>query len=162
VTDRAIGVIGTGTKGYKEALFLRSYTRDVTLISPEGSHELSPKQERHLAECDVRTVSGPVAKLELQEETISTDLGGMKLCFASVYPALGSDVRSELVKGLGARRSGDGCVIVDAHQRSTVPGLYAAGDVVVGLDQIGHAMGQAGVAATAIRNDLCELATLLR
>ncbi|OHV76831.1 NAD(P)/FAD-dependent oxidoreductase [Rhizobium sp. LCM 4573] len=162
VTDRAIGVIGTGTKGYKEALFLRSYTRDVTLISPNGSHELSPKQKRHLAGCDVRTVSGPVTKLELQEETISTDLGGMKLCFASVYPALGSDVRSELVKGLGARRSGDGCVIVDAHQRSSVPGLYAAGDVVVGLDQIGHAMGQAGVAATAIRNDLCELATLLR
>ena len=34
-------------------------------------------------------------------------------------------------------------------------GLYAAGDVVIGLDQISHAMGQGGVAATAIRNDLC-------
>jgi len=35
-----------------------------------------------------------------------------------------------------------------------VPGLYAAGDVVIGLDQISHSMGQGGVAATTIRNDL--------
>jgi thioredoxin reductase (NADPH) len=38
--------------------------------------------------------------------------------------------------------------------RTSVPGLYAAGDVVIGLDQISHAMGQGGVAATTIRNDL--------
>jgi thioredoxin reductase (NADPH) len=36
-----------------------------------------------------------------------------------------------------------------------VAGLYAAGDVVHGLDQISHAMGEGGVAATTIRNDLC-------
>jgi hypothetical protein len=39
------------------------------------------------------------------------------------------------------------------HQRTSVPGLYAAGDVVIGLDQISHAMGEGGVAATTIRND---------
>lgn len=33
-------------------------------------------------------------------------------------------------------------------------GLYAAGDVVKGLDQISSAMGQAAIAATTIRNDL--------
>ena len=44
---------------------------------------------------------------------------------------------------------------VDSHQRTSVPGLYAAGDVVIGLDQISHAMGEGGVAATTIRNDLC-------
>ena len=45
--------------------------------------------------------------------------------------------------------------MVDSHQRTSVPGLYAAGDVVIGLDQISHAMGEGGVAATTIRNDLC-------
>jgi thioredoxin reductase (NADPH) len=38
--------------------------------------------------------------------------------------------------------------------RTNVPGLFAAGDVVIGLDQISHSMGQGGVAATTIRNDL--------
>jgi thioredoxin reductase (NADPH) len=162
VTDHPVGVIGTGMKGYKEALFLRSYTRDVTLIAPNGRHELSPKKMQHLEACGVRTLQGPVVALELHEATISIDLGGVQISFNSLYPALGSDIRSELAVGLGANLSGDGCVIVDAHQRSSVPGLYAAGDVVIGLDQISHAMGQAGLAATAIRNDLCEQTTLLR
>jgi thioredoxin reductase (NADPH) len=43
-----------------------------------------------------------------------------------------------------------------------VPGVYAAGDVVIGLDQISHAMGEGGVAATTIRNDLAKEAPLLR
>jgi thioredoxin reductase (NADPH) len=43
------------------------------------------------------------------------------------------------------------------YQRTDVPGLYAAGDVVFGLDQISHAMGEGGVAATSIRNDLNAL-----
>ena len=38
----------------------------------------------------------------------------------------------------------------------------AAGDVVIGLDQISHAMGAAGVAATTIRNDLAEQRPLVR
>jgi thioredoxin reductase (NADPH) len=63
---------------------------------------------------------------------------------------------------LGAKLTAAGCVFVDRHQRTTVPGLYAAGDVVLGLDQISSAMGQASVAATTIRNDLCMQQLLLR
>jgi len=63
---------------------------------------------------------------------------------------------------LGAEGTEDGCLVVDAHQRTTVAGLYAAGDVAKGLDQISHAMGQAGVAATTIRNDLASASLLLR
>jgi thioredoxin reductase (NADPH) len=55
---------------------------------------------------------------------------------------------------IGADLSKESCIRVDIHQRTNVPGLYSAGDVVIGLDQISHAMGQAGVAATTIRNDL--------
>ena len=47
---------------------------------------------------------------------------------------------------------------MDEHNRTTVPGLYAAGDVVRGLNQIVVAMGHAAVAATDIHNH-CELPT---
>jgi thioredoxin reductase (NADPH) len=46
--------------------------------------------------------------------------------------------------------------------RTTVEGLYAAGDVVHGLDQISHAMGEGGQAATTIRNDLAAQSPLFR
>ena len=83
--------------------------------------------------------------------------------FDSVYPALGSDVHNELAGQIGVALSGEtGCILVDAHQRTNVPGAYAAGDVVIGLDQISHAMGEGGVAATTIRNDLAKERPLLR
>ena len=82
--------------------------------------------------------------------------------FDSVYPALGSDTHTQLAEQLGARLNETGCIGVDARQRTSVEGLYAAGDVVVGLDQISHAMGEGGVAATTIRNDLAKQSPLLR
>jgi thioredoxin reductase (NADPH) len=62
----------------------------------------------------------------------------------------------------GADLSSTDCIVVDSHMRTSVPGLYAAGDVVIGLDQISHSMGQGGVAATTIRNDLAEKDPMLR
>jgi thioredoxin reductase (NADPH) len=63
---------------------------------------------------------------------------------------------------LGAGLNEEGCIGVDSHQRTNVEGLLAAGDVVIGLDQISHAMGQGGVAATTIRNDIAKVRRLLR
>jgi thioredoxin reductase (NADPH) len=48
-------------------------------------------------------------------------------------------------------------LVVDDHQRTTVSGLWAAGDVVRGLAQISVAMGQAAIAATDINNSLERL-----
>ena len=45
---------------------------------------------------------------------------------------------------------------MDAHQATSVAGLYAAGDVVRGLNQIAVAGAEAAVAATAIHNALRE------
>jgi thioredoxin reductase (NADPH) len=59
-----------------------------------------------------------------------------------------------LAVALGADHDADGALIVDAHQQTTVPHLYAAGDLVQGLAQISVAMGQAAIAATAIHNGL--------
>ncbi len=59
---------------------------------------------------------------------------------------------------VGARLSDDTCIGVDFRQRTSVDGLYAAGDVVRGLSQIVVGMGHAAVAATEIHNR-CELPT---
>ena len=72
------------------------------------------------------------------------------------------DTHVQLAEMLGAELSNLRCIHVDSHQRTSVPGLYAAGDVVHGLDQISHAMGEGGVASTTIRNDLAKREPLRR
>ena len=45
-------------------------------------------------------------------------------------------------------------MVVDAHNATSLPGLYAAGDVVKGLNQISVATAEAALAATDIHNML--------
>lgn len=162
VTDRRVGVIGTGGHGQSEALFLRTFTRDITLIAPDGTHGLTRDERQGLADAGVTVVDGPCGPLRAVDETLVAPTPQGDLTFDAVYPALGSVIRSEVAVALGARANEEGCLEVDRHQRTTVPGLYAAGDVTKGLDQISHAMGEAAVAATTIRNDLADKAPLLR
>ena len=74
--------------------------------------------------------------------------------FDLVYSALGTSPNAGLAGALGATVGDDGRLMVDAHQRTSMPGLYAAGDVVRGLNQIAVAGAEAAIAATAIHNAL--------
>lgn len=162
VTDKKLGVVGTQERGRAESIFLRSYTSDLTLIAPDGPHELSADDRRMLSDAGVALVDGPIEGIHLGAEQITLTAGGEQLSFDSIYPALGSDTNTQLAEMLGAAQAGDNCVKVDSHQRTSVEGVYAAGDVVLGLDQISHAMGEGGVASTTIRNDLAKQRPLRR
>jgi thioredoxin reductase (NADPH) len=162
VTDKQIGVIGTGERGTKEALFLRSYSARITLIAPDAADQLSADSRRQLADAGIVTIDGPAVDFACDGDAISLSTAIGRRSFDTIYPALGSTSSSELAIALGAARSDEGCLVVDDHQQTTVPGLFAAGDVVLGLDQISHAMGEGGVAATAIRNHLAERQRLFR
>ncbi|MBS7670007.1 NAD(P)/FAD-dependent oxidoreductase [Croceicoccus gelatinilyticus] len=162
VTDKRVAVIGTGDHGTAEAMFLRGFTADITLVSPHGDHDLDDTCRNKLADAGIAHVPGPCGGFSIEGEQLAFDTAKGRMAFDSVYPAMGSDVRSELAAMAGAETSDDGCIAVDDHLQTNVPGIFAAGDVVIGLDQISHAMGQAGVAATRIRNLLAEERPLRR
>jgi thioredoxin reductase (NADPH) len=155
VTDKRVGVIGSDSHGVAEAVFIRSYTADVTLIAPDAALKLTPEDQRKLKDAAIECVDGPAQAVAITGDCIVVDTAEGHYTFDTVYPALGSDTHTQLGEMVGAKLAEDGCFLCDSHQRTSVAGLYAAGDVVHGLDQIGHAMGEGGVAATTIRNDLC-------
>ncbi|HEY0412741.1 MAG TPA: NAD(P)/FAD-dependent oxidoreductase, partial [Allosphingosinicella sp.] len=161
VTDKCIGVIGDDSHGVAEAVFLRGFTSDVTLVAPDSAHALSEDDQARLREFGIEAVDGPCQAVAAHRDCIVVDTAEGHYTFDSVYPALGSDAHTELALQVGAALR-DGVLVVDSHQRTSVPGLYAAGDVVLGLDQISHAMGEGGVAATTIRNDLARKRPILR
>jgi thioredoxin reductase (NADPH) len=156
VRDKTVAVIGTGAHGAREARFLRSYSRCVSLLAPEGPHKLPPDELAELRRLEVELIDGPACDYAMEHGHLALKAKGETLRFEAVYPALGATIHSELAIALGAAARDGGCLIVDDHARTSVSGLYAAGDVVLGLDQISGAMGQAALAATTIRNDLAQ------
>lgn len=156
VIDQKIGVIGFGAGAKKEAEFIRTYSDDITLLTLGEPMALSDKDIEQLTAGGIKIVTDPVDEVVQKDGRICafTMHGGKRLAFDTLYSSLGAHVRGELAERLGAKTDDSGCMQVDAHQLTSVPGLYAAGDVVSTLNQISVAYGQAAIAATAIHNRL--------
>ena len=146
-----VAVLGCDRHGAEEAEFLRAYGAKVTLLA-ERSLDLAPTEFARLTQQGVDVAPSPVEQLRLGDCVEVRLANGLELQFDTLYPALGSSPRTGLATSLGAKLAATGCVLTDAHQQTSVAGLYAVGDVVEGLDQISVATGQAAVAATAIHN----------
>ena len=157
VIDRSIGVYGPVRQTHGHAIFLRTYSPHITILAPPADPPLEASDRARLDAVGVRILEG-VTELYMTPERRAAGLtaDGKEHQFDVIYPSLGCDARSELAVRLGARVSDNGEVIVDAHQRTSVPGLYAAGDVVDALNQMSVATGQAAIAATDIHNQLRE------
>ena len=117
VTDRRVGVIGTGDHGMREALFLRGYTRDVTLIAPGAAHELDDACRARLDDAGIEHLDGPCTAIRIAGDELSVMTAAGERRFASVYPALGSHIRSELAVAAGVRRRLPGGRRPSTHQR---------------------------------------------
>lgn len=156
VIGHKVGVIGRGSGGLHEALFLRTYTDDVTLLSFGEDLLLSPEEQLRAQAAGIIVIREPVTSVTVESDRITSmaTRQGSSHSFESLYSALGSTARSDLLHALGTILDENGCVATDEHQRSSTDGLFAAGDVVRSLDQISVAMGEAAIAATAIHNRL--------
>lgn len=150
-TDERIVVIGSSIDmphAQREAAFLAHFSERVHLaglVPPRESAALSP----------VPVLSSPLRRLRRRGEAIELVLADGSLHEADVlYAALGAVPRAALATRLGARRDAKGNLCVDAHCATSIDGLYAAGDVVSGLDQLVVAESHGAIAATAIHNRL--------
>lgn len=157
VLDKKIAVISSSANPVGHAVFMRTFSADVTLFERDDAVPLDAGQRIGLQQAGVRYVQAPVKGVGMTARmtpVVHTD-DGAEHHFDVLYPMLGEAARSELATPLGARTEPEcGELLVDAYQRTSVRGLYAVGDVVKGLNQISVAMGQGAVAATNIHASL--------
>jgi len=151
---KRVGVIGRGACGLGEAKFIaRTWGADVTLLSLDEPLSPEHRERSTLAEHAIDFVPVPIRSLaRIGDGLEALGCNGEVYRFDVVYSAIGCDYRSSLATALGAEANEAGALLVNAYSETTVSGLYAAGDVTEGLNQIVVGMGQAVRAATHIHN----------
>lgn len=155
-SDQRIGVIGLSAHGVREALFLRHFSKRVWLLSVEPQAAPAPDLQSALRARETPWRASGIRQLSvgLDGLVLVQMNDGEEIACDVLYSALGCHPGSELAREMGAACDEVGNLIVDCHCQTNMPGLYAAGDVTGGLDQIAVAMGQGAIAATAIHNSL--------
>jgi thioredoxin reductase (NADPH) len=154
VIDQDVGVLVDGPSGVAEAVYLRHFTDRLTVFRTEPDVVIDAAGRETLVRAGIRLADEPLASARLWQGRVTLRHGDEETQCDTVYCALGMKVHSDLAVGLGAEVDEAGYLRIDAHQRTTVPGLYAAGDVASGLNQISVAGGGAAIASSAIHREL--------
>lgn len=160
-TGKRIGVLGNDRHALAEAMFLLSYSKDV-VVFPQATPDWTKAQQAEAKAASIETLAVPVRSFDLGgDQVILTLEDGSRHEVDTLYIGLGSHTRNDLGAQLGTELVDGQCFATDSQQRTTVAGVYAAGDAVEGLDQISVAMGTGGLAAVAIHNDLRKVEGLV-
>ncbi|MGS0687778.1 NAD(P)/FAD-dependent oxidoreductase [Nakamurella sp. GG22] len=155
VRDQPIGVLGSHPGSVQHALLVRQWSDDTVFFA--HTHELTPAERMQLEARGIRVVDGQVARLVVAGDHLT----GVQLANGRVVERTAVFVRpvnvphsDGLLPGLGCAMDEAGFAVVDATGRTSVAGVWAAGNVVDPRAQVITSAGAGSAAAIAINADL--------
>ncbi|MGO3136051.1 MAG: NAD(P)/FAD-dependent oxidoreductase [Agrococcus casei] len=152
---QALALIGETEDVADRALIVRQFSRDLKVFT-NGSGAVSAEDNNQLARLGVEVYDSPIAGIEGGRDGMQAVL----LEDGSRHERTAGFVRPEwhatlgFAESLGLEVDEHGLVEVDRKQRTSVLGVYAAGDITPGFRQLQVAAGQGTVAASVINRDL--------
>jgi thioredoxin reductase len=157
VRDRAIGVLGTGPESVAHAHLVRGWSDDVTFFA--HTRPVSAGERRALGVRGITVVEGLVAELVVTDDRLRAVLlaDGRVVERDAVFirPAVVAHDGSPAAL-LGCDLGPGGLVIADREGRTSVPGVWAAGNATNPRAQVVTAAGEGSAAAIAINTELVE------
>ncbi|MGV9544214.1 NAD(P)/FAD-dependent oxidoreductase [Nocardia beijingensis] len=158
VRDQPIGVLGGPEPGAMAravhlALLLPQWSGDVVFFP--NAMPLSDGDRAHLAARGVRVVEGSVARFVVDDRLRGVELAdGRAVPRTAMFVAPTFRANDDVLVALGCAFDDNGWVVTDATGRTSVPGVWAAGNVSNPAAQVISAAGAGSTAAIAINGDL--------
>jgi thioredoxin reductase len=156
VRDRQLGVIGGSPGAVRYAQIVRQWTHDLVYFTPPDT--LTAAERTELLARAIGVVEGIIEQLVIDDD----HLRGVQMDDGCVIPRDTLFVpprfvpNNTLLVGLGCKVDADGWVTADATGRTSVPGVWAAGNVVDPRAQVITAAGAGSAAAIALNADLVD------
>jgi len=150
-------VIGRGRKAVGMALNLTTWTRDIIICTNGESPELDDNEYcRKLDALNIPVLTDRVVSVcgragRVHCLALET---GMELDADKIFFAIGQYPADDLGAQLQCARDAGGHIIVDRHYHTSVPNVYAAGDIVPGAQLAIAAASDGAIAALAIHKSL--------
>jgi len=157
VRDQPLGVLGTGTSSVEHAQLIRQWSDDVTFFA--HSYELTDVDRAQLDARGILVVDGEVGGLAVQDDHLT----GVVLADGRIVERAALFIRPDirprrdgLAERLGCEVDELGFIRVDGAGRTSLPGVWAAGNAADPRAQVITAAGQGSTAAISINADLVQ------
>lgn len=156
VRDQPLGVIGGTSEAILHAQIIRQWSDDVVYFA-NGTTVDDVDRARFRAR-GIAVLDTQIAELVIGDDHLT----GVRLVSGDLVPRAAVFVRprfvpnADLLAGLGCETDANGWMTTDGTGRTSVPGVWAAGNTVNPRAQVITAAGEGSAAAIAINNDLVE------
>jgi thioredoxin reductase len=157
--DAPLALIGETDDLTERALLLTQWSTDL-IVFTNGVGTVGDDEERTLARLGVSVERRPIDDV-MGERGVMT---GIRLTDGTEIPRAGGFIRPlwtpslDFADGLELDRDSDGFLVTDGGGRTSVPGVYAAGESTApGPQQLIVAAGRGAVVASAVNRDLIGL-----
>lgn len=160
---KKVFVIGGGNTAATEALYLKNIGAEVTLIHRRDKLRAESLLQKRLSEAGIPMLLNTVVKEIRGEKSVNAVLFEnvdskviTELPAEGIFIAAGYVPNNDLAKKLGVDTDDEGYIKVNNRHQTSVPGIYAAGDITGGFKQIVTAVGQGSIAANSIFEDIAK------
>lgn len=153
VADQPIAVLGTGATAVHLAYLLHNWSHDLVLCT-NGPGQVTDEERDQITSLDITIHEQPIARLEgiqAQLERIRF-VDGTAIERRALFLRPAQEPQNRLAQELGCTLDTDGLVLVDEHGQTSVPGVYAAGDLTRRIQQVILAAADGARAAFAINH----------
>jgi thioredoxin reductase len=157
VKHMATGIIANGDWAYEFAKLINHWTKDLTVFT-NGQSLLTPAQRKKIESHQIRIIESEIQKIEHDNGYISSVQlkDGPKIPLKAIYARPTLVQHCPIPQELGCEVSEQNILKVDALQRTTVAGLYAAGDNSIMMRALSLSIAAGGMAGAAINKELIE------
>jgi thioredoxin reductase len=155
--DKAIAILGNGEGAVHFAKLLRAVSNDL-VICTNGDPAIKADDRSRLERAGIRVVETPITQLRHTDGTLEAVVfeDGTALPREAMFVRAAQEQHSALPGKLGCAINQHGYLQVDADGRTTVPGVYAAGDLTSGKQQVVYAAAGGAAAAAMLNYELAD------
>ena len=162
--DKVCGIIGGGNSAFEEGNYLSSIAKEVHIfVRGDVIRAENIWTEK------ANNTSNIIFHMNTQVTEVQGNMMGVtgvilntgeNLTLDGLFVAIGSTPITNIVDNLSPQKDGEWCLVVDQRQETTIPGLYAAGDVTTNSNKFRQTIMSAAegcLAANSIHEDILKI-----
>jgi thioredoxin reductase (NADPH) len=151
-------VVGDDEHAAQVAMQMVRFTNDVSLLVRMEAPEMDQRLRQALSARGIRVISGEIATARAREPGVFAAVvlaGGEEIEVDHLFSEQGARPNVALAESIGIDLTDDGYIRVDTEARTSMAGIYAAGDVTrLFSHQVVTAAHEGATAATSLAHDL--------
>ncbi len=157
VKHQKTAIFANGDSAYHYAVLLSQWTKELTIFTnctPEFTEEQKEKLQQH----SIEIIDTPITKLvhdkgRLQQIILADGTGQN---FNAVYHRANYKQHCDIPEQLRCTINEQGFIQTDMMQKTTIAGIFAAGDCTTPMRSVSTAVAQGTMAGAAINAELCR------